>query len=449
MLKGTLISDIEDSNEVLMLNRKTPRTPRKNSEIKEVTQESINVKQKKNHDIPFKMGRPLFESPGIEFEKEINDAFDCFLHLNNEKFLDHFNRLESHKNSKSNVLEKESLLETGDQPVQEFLAPIHDEESENQREEFELYKLKDDYYNKNPNLEKRRVELEEGHELLNSKMKDELTNLKKYNDFENGINNFKVRLGTENQYDIEVNPPNPKKEERNKRRENNRRMVVLSSCHKCYGGKLNENSIISQSDNVYISYPFLNGSIQDFHIVISTKEHINSLASVEENVYEEIRNYMKSIVAYNLTNDNATIFLECSQQAIHVTHFEIECIPIKYKYLEDARMYFHKAFMDQDDEWTTNKKLVDTVPYKGNLTKILNEKFAYVNVDFNAQGGFLHPVENNSKFSQNFLREIMCPLLKKQVHEIKYPRKLGIKELIDTVESYKKKFDYYDWTKYS
>jgi hypothetical protein len=444
MLKGTLISDIEDSSEVLMLNRKTSRKPSK--DIKEESEAPLNVPQKKNHDIPFKMARPLFESPGIEFEKEINDAFDSFLHLNNEKFLDHFNRLESHKNSKSNIIEKEQIIE---QPVQDVQAPLHDEESENQREEFEFYKLKDDYYNKNSDLEKRRVQVEEGHDLLNNKMKDELTNLKKYNDFENGINNFKVRLGTENQYDIEVNPPNAKKEERNKRRENHRRMIVLSSCHRCYGGKLNENSIISQSENVYLSYPYFSGSIQDFHIVISTKEHINSLAAVEENVYEEIRNFMKSIVSYNLTNDNATIFLECSQQAMHVTHFEIECIPIKYKFLEDARMYFHKAFMDQDDEWTTNKKLVDTVPYKGNLTKILNEKFAYVNVDFNAQGGFLHPVENNSKFNQTFLREIMCPLLKKQIHEIKYPKKLGVKELIDTVENYKKKFDYFDWTKYS
>jgi hypothetical protein len=438
MLKGSIINDIEDSNEIMMLNRKRE---------KEVPhQEENKPNHRKEHDIPFKMLRPLFQSPGIEFEKEIVDAFDNFLHFNNDKFLDHFNRLESHTNSKSNLIVQEVKEEI---VVQDVLSPLHDEESENEKEDFEKYKMKDDYYNKTQDVKKRKLEVEEGMELLNGKMKDELTNLKKFNDFEKDINNFKVRMGTDNQYDVEVVMPNKKKEERFKKRENNRRMIVLASCVRCYGGKLNENSVITHSENIYLSYPFLSGSISDFHVVISSKEHINSLAAVEENVYEEVRNFMKSIVSYNLTNDMATIFIECSQQALHVTHFEIECVPIKFKLLEDARMYFHKAFMDQDDEWTTNKKLVDTTPYKGNLTKILNEKFAYVNVDFNAQGGFLHPVENNSKFSQIFLKEILCPLLKKQTHEIKYPKKLGLKELIDTVESYKKRFEYYDWTKYS
>lgn len=183
-------------------------------------------------------------------------------------------------------------------------------------------------------------------------------------------------------------------------------------------------------------------------MVLSTKEHMNSFAAVEEDIYNEIRNYMKSIVSFNISKNLATVFIEYSQHVNSHQHMEIECIPIKSRYLEDAKLYFKKAFLEQDYEWTTNKKLIDTTPQKGNLTKIINANFSYVHVDFNAQGGFLHIIEDTSKFSQIFLKEIFCPLLKKESFEIKYPPKLSPKELIDTIDNYKHEFAYYDWTKY-
>jgi len=144
----------------------------------------------------------------------------------------------------------------------------------------------------------------------------------------------------------------------------------------------------------------------------------------------------------------STIFIEFARHIEKHGHFEIECIPIKSRYIDDAKMYFKKAFSENDSEWTSNKNLVDTTTFKGNLSKIINEKFSYVNVDFNAQGGFLHVIEDDRKFSQNFLREIFCPLLKKEVHEIKYPKKLSQRELIETVDRYKVDFKYFDWTNY-
>jgi hypothetical protein len=430
MLKGMIISDIDDANEVRLLNQKRAKEDKK---------------EKKISEIRFRMNKPVYQPEEIEFTHEIHEAFKSFSNFEKEAFVDHFNRLETNINSKTNLIEdlpnEDDILSL----VDEKFIPIHDEEIENSKIPFEFYKTNEEYYNISS---KRKQEVEEGREILNEQMKKVSKDLKSSDSFLKDINNINVR-NSDNIYDIETSQVSKKKEEKTKLRENRRKMLVLSSCHRCYGGKLDSESVISESSNVYLAYPYLSGSITDFHVVISTKEHTNSLAAVEENVYEEIRNYMKSIVSYNLINDMATIFIEFSKQAEQMSHFEMECIPIKYKYLEDARLYFNKAFSDQDDEWTTNKKLVDTTPYKGNLTKIINEKFAYVNVDFNAQGGYLHPIENNKKFSQTFLREIFSPLLKKPSHELKYPKKLGLKELLDQVDLYKKKFNYYDWTNYT
>lgn len=444
MLKGSIINDIEDEHEILAMNKKRERS--ETGEEKNRGRDNTKYEDSEvNKKIPFKMNQALLESEGIDFDKEIVEAFNHFLKGENKLFLDNFTRLESHKNSKTNVIKVEKVE---DAYVEDNFVHLHDEESENEREEFEKYKTNDEYYNKSADMKKRKIEMHEGMENLTNKMKDELGNLKKYDEFEKSINSLQVRKG-ENMYDVESAPLNKRQEERVEKRQEKKKFIVLSLCTRCMGGKLNNYSVISSSENVYLAYPSISGSITDFHLVLCPKEHINSLAAVEENVYEEVRNYMKSIVAMNLDKDMATVFVEHSREAAQITHFEIECIPIKYKLLEDARLKFKKAFSDQDDEWTTNKNLIDTTPYKGNLTKILNEKFAYVNVDFLAQGGFLHPIERNSRFSSSFLREIFADLLGKTVYDMKYPKKIGLKELIDAVEDYKNRFSYYDWTKYS
>jgi hypothetical protein len=435
MLKGLTISDVEDSNEIKLLNQKRVK-------------ENLNEHPNKKPEIPFRMNKPLHQEKEIQFTHEIQEAFKSFTNFDKESFVDHFNRLETNINSKTNLIELGISNDDLPSIVDDKFIDMHDEEYENSKKPFEYYKSNEEYYNMSSNPKKRKLEVQDGREILYEQMKEVSKDLKSTNSFVKDINTIHLR-NPDNYNDIETCVLSKNKEEKMKIRENRRKMFVLSSCNRCYGGKLDCESVISESSNVYLAYPFLTGSITDFHVVISTKEHTNSLAAVEENVYEEIRNYMKSIVSYNLVNDMATIFIEFSKQADQISHFEMECIPIKYKYLEDARLYFNKAFTDQDDEWTTNKKLVDTTSYKGNLTKIINEKFAYVNVDFNAQGGYLHPIENNKKFSQTFLREIFSPLLKKPSHELKYPKKLGLKELLDQVDLYKKRFDYYDWTKYS
>jgi len=185
------------------------------------------------------------------------------------------------------------------------------------------------------------------------------------------------------------------------------------------------------------------------HLILSTKEHSNSMAGLEENVYIELRNYMKSIVSMNAKNDKMTIFLEHALHSDEISHFSIDCIPLKFSLLDDLRIFFKKALSEQDTEWSSNKKIIDTTKYKGNMTKILSDKFSYVHVDFNAQGGFLHVIDDERLFSNTFLKEILAPFLKKDISEIKYPKRLSQKELIEKVEEYKNEFDYYDWTKYN
>ncbi len=109
MLKGIIINDVEDSNESLMLNQKRKKSIDKKKEEEEKKEiliplnptDKIKTLRKKNEMI---MDRPLFKSEGIDYEEVIADGFHNFIKFDNEKFFDSFNRLESYKNSNSNIL---------------------------------------------------------------------------------------------------------------------------------------------------------------------------------------------------------------------------------------------------------------------------------------------------------------------------------------------------------
>lgn len=115
MFKGIIINDVEDSNESLMLNQKRKKSIDKKKEEEEKkdiliplkTNDKIKTLRKKNDVI---MDRPLFQSDGIVYEEVIAEAFQNFIKFDNEKFLDSFNRLESYKNSNSNILKGNIII---------------------------------------------------------------------------------------------------------------------------------------------------------------------------------------------------------------------------------------------------------------------------------------------------------------------------------------------------
>jgi hypothetical protein len=420
MLKGIKYKqhDEEEEQDKEFLNRKMKR----DSIDELINNSNPSIKQKNNHESE------------VEYENILNAAFEGFINFDNKTFIENYTKLEQFKNSKANKI--------SNKPIQEVIV---NNTTGNPLIEVDLDNDDDDDMI-NPNIDEINFDkFKEETTTLTNDMKNELIKMQQFNQFERGLGNVYFSRNKDKELkdqmegtDKEITKPSVRQERR--------KQTILASCERCSGAKLNEYSIISQSENVYLAYPYREGSIAEYHFVLSTLGHVNSQASLEENVFHELRNYIKSIVSFNLNRDMTTIFLEFSRTAGHIGHFEIEAFPIKHKLLEDARMYFKKAFMDQDYEWAINKTMVDTTPYKGNLTKIINENFSYVNVDFNGQGGYLHIIEDERRFSQTFLKEILCPILKLNVLEVKYPKKLGLKELVDTVQRYKDFFKSFDWT---
>lgn len=90
-------------------------------------------------------------------------------------------------------------------------------------------------------------------------------------------------------------------------------------------------------------------------------------------------------------------------------HTVIECIPLPKTLARDAPLYFQKAIMEADEEWSTNKKLIDT--RKKGFRRTVPKDFPYFCVEFGEDGGFAHTIEDREQWPENFGKEILCGML--------------------------------------
>lgn len=107
-----------------------------------------------------------------------------------------------------------------------------------------------------------------------------------------------------------------------------KKMAVLDKCPLCFYNKENmKELVIAESESAYISYP-LNKLIVEEQCWIISKEHVTAMNTIEEYIYEEISNYMKSLVQYYKTKKMVPIFIELVvdyENANHTVIFFVSC----------------------------------------------------------------------------------------------------------------------------
>ncbi|CAN1279655.1 CWF19-like protein 2 [Linum perenne] len=128
--------------------------------------------------------------------------------------------------------------------------------------------------------------------------------------------------------------------------------------------------------------------------------HESSTRTVDDNVWEEIRNFKKCLIMMFAKQDKEVVFLETvmglAQQRRHCL---VECIPLPQGVAKEAPLYFKKAIDEAEDEWSQHnaKKLIDT-SVKG-LRGSIPKDFPYFHVEFGLNKGFVHVIDDESQFN--------------------------------------------------
>ncbi|KFO72906.1 CWF19-like 2, partial [Cuculus canorus] len=112
------------------------------------------------------------------------------------------------------------------------------------------------------------------------------------------------------------------------------------------------------------------------------------------------RMFRNALVKMFEAKDLDCVFLETNMSMKKRYHMVYECIPLPKEVGDMAPIYFKKAIMESDEEWSVNKKLIDLS--SKDVRKSVPKGLPYFSVDFGLQGGFAHVIEDQHKFPHYF-----------------------------------------------
>ncbi len=137
------------------------------------------------------------------------------------------------------------------------------------------------------------------------------------------------------------------------------------------------------------------------HCLIVPMAHVASLTVADEEVWEEVVRFQRSLrrMFAGQQEPQRCLFLETVMGLSRQPHAVLECIPVPPEVEEDCPLYFKKELNDADEEWATHRKLISTTE-KG-LRRSVPPNFAYFYVEWEV-GGYAHIIEDEDIFPRAF-----------------------------------------------
>ncbi|KAJ1887176.1 Pre-mRNA-splicing factor cwf19 [Kickxella alabastrina] len=241
---------------------------------------------------------------------------------------------------------------------------------------------------------------------------------------------------------------------------------ILSHCTLCF--KQSEQSdgstlltapahpIIALGNQVYLALPDRE-PMNDGHCIIAPIEHTaGSSLRCDDDVWDEIGNFMKSLIRTFAEKNQAVVFMETViwTEPARARHCFLECIPMPMGKAQDAPAFFREAMVEAAEEWSQHRKVIDTLVREsggGGFRNTMTAKMPYFHVWFNPKGGMAHVIENAEAFPEWFGREVVAGMLDLPPAVYRKPRRIreSQSQRRERAEEWKAQFawDRFDWTK--
>uniref|UniRef100_A0A2I3GSR6 CWF19-like protein 2 n=1 Tax=Nomascus leucogenys TaxID=61853 RepID=A0A2I3GSR6_NOMLE len=183
----------------------------------------------------------------------------------------------------------------------------------------------------------------------------------------------------------------------------------MEKCLYCFdSSQFPKHLIVAIGVKVYLCLPNVR-SLTEGHCLIVPLQHHRAATLLDEDIWEEIQMFRKSLVKMFEDKGLDCIFLETNMSMKKQYHMVYECIPLPKEVGDMAPIYFKKAIMESDEEWSMNKKLIDLS--SKDIRKSVPRGLPYFSVDFGLHGGFAHVIEDQHKFPHYFGKEIIGGML--------------------------------------
>ncbi|AEE33374.1 CwfJ-like family protein [Arabidopsis thaliana] len=226
-------------------------------------------------------------------------------------------------------------------------------------------------------------------------------------------------------------------------------MTQQERCLFCFENpKRPKHLVVSIANFTYLMLPQHQPLVQG-HCCILPMQHEAASRSVDDNVWDEIRNFKKCLIMMYAKEGKDAVFLETviglSQQRRHCL---IECIPIPQEIAKEGPLYFKKAIDEAESEWSQHnaKKLIDT-SVKG-LRNSIPKNFPYFHVEFGLDKGFVHVIDDEQQFNSNLGLNVIRGMLELPEEDMyRRRRQESVESQKKAVATFAREWEHFDWTK--
>lgn len=212
--------------------------------------------------------------------------------------------------------------------------------------------------------------------------------------------------------------------------------------------------IVSLATRAYLTLPpepELTGA--EGGAVIVPISHRTNLLECDDDEWEEMRNFMKSLTRLYHEQGRDVIFYENAATPGRRRHATLVAVPIPYELGETAPAFFKEAMLSADEEWSQHKKIIDTGKKareglgKTAFRRTIAKEMPYFHVWFTLDGGLGHIVEDAGRWPKGdlFAREIIGGMLDAEPDVIKRQGKWTRAD--GRVDDFRKRWRKFDWTR--
>lgn len=231
---------------------------------------------------------------------------------------------------------------------------------------------------------------------------------------------------------------------------------ILDNCPLCHHEDTDTPPIapvVSLATRTFLTLPTEPELSSQAALIVPT-EHRTNLLECDDDEWEEIRNFMKSLTRLYHDQGRDVIFYENAAFPNRKPHAALAAVPLPYSLGETAPAFFKEAFLTAEDEWSQHKKIIDTLAKsKSGLGKLafrrsLVKEMPYFHVWFELDGGVGHVVEESERWPKGdlFAREVIGGMLGLEPDVIKRQGRWQ-RGKDGRVESFKKVWRKFDWTR--
>ncbi|XP_073278643.1 uncharacterized protein [Primulina huaijiensis] len=226
-------------------------------------------------------------------------------------------------------------------------------------------------------------------------------------------------------------------------------MTQQDRCQFCFDNPTRPKHLaIAIANFTYLSLPQMQPIVAG-HCYIVTLQHESSTRTVDDNVWDEIRNFKKCLIMMFSKQERDVVFLETVLGLAHQRrHCLVECVPLPREIVKQAPVYFKKAIDEAEDEWSQHnaKKLIDT-SVKG-LRNSIPKNFPYFHVEFGLDKGFVHVIDDEKGFKSSFGLDIIRGMLQLPAEDMhRRWRHESLDRQKQAVASFASDWEPFDWTK--